>query len=256
MFFDGLWSAAMVQKIVIYQDDGVGEFGLLCLRRFFERHDVHLCDAADVIEDRVLENADLFVMPGGADLPYCAKLNGTGNKNIRAYVENGGTYIGFCAGAYYGCAALEFNKGTPGEISGARELAFTDAVAYGSLPDLAPFYDLTFKSAGVARIALPNNDMLDVFYHGGPAFRLGNDDAVTLACYTRLMGQPPAIIERKVGKGRAVLTGVHLEISANDLPNYPVSGETEKALLDTIIATMKNTKIHPHDILRTILWGG
>lgn len=32
---------------------------------------------------------------------------------IRQFVENGGTYIGFCAGAYFACNRVEFEIGTP-----------------------------------------------------------------------------------------------------------------------------------------------
>ena len=82
----------------------------------------------------------MLVMPGGADLPYCRQLNGPGNELIRgaqpccwlnmpsdvgkqsqilthstmsaAYVEDGGSYLGLCAGAYYACSYVEFDLGT------------------------------------------------------------------------------------------------------------------------------------------------
>lgn len=93
-----------------------------------------------------------LVMPGGADLPYCRRLNGRGNEIIRGmknhlqhsesihacgaatqkaemslvmqwhksmrvlsgsgYVEGGGAYIGLCAGAYYASSYVEFAIGT------------------------------------------------------------------------------------------------------------------------------------------------
>ena len=52
------------------------------------------------------------VMPGGADRPYCAALNGEGNRRIRAFVEAGGAYLGLCAGAYYASQRVEFELGS------------------------------------------------------------------------------------------------------------------------------------------------
>ncbi|MEW5299670.1 MAG: hypothetical protein WDW36_002662 [Sanguina aurantia] len=70
-------------------------------------------------------------MPGGADLPYCRLLNGQGNNMITEYVKGGGSYLGLCAGAYYGCSSVEFEPGSSMEVSGDRELAFFPGVAVG-----------------------------------------------------------------------------------------------------------------------------
>lgn len=205
----------MKRNIVIYQDDGVGEFGLKCLAQFFREDDVWFVTAEAVIDGRVLHMADIFVMPGGADLPYCEKLDGEGNDNIRAYVEEGGTYLGICAGAYYGCEAIEYHKGGDDEICEPRELAFAPVTAVGSIPALAKPYDLTLESAAV--ITLKNG--LQTYYHGGPYFRL--DSMVEVLAYYDLPFLAPAIIRTKVGKGTAILSGVHFEVGAAQLSNHP-----------------------------------
>lgn len=214
----------MARNIVIYQDQGVGEFGLSCLRDFFAGDHVELANAAKVIDGKVLQKADLFVMPGGADLPYCKKLNGAGNKNIRRFVEDGGIYLGLCAGAYYACRDIEYHKGRIDEICGPRELAFIDATAYGSLPDLAPWYNDTLDSAAIASV-----DGRKVFYNGGCAFLLRDSDASILASYDDIPGQPPAIISKSIGKGRVVLSGVHFEIGREHLRKWDVPAEEKTA---------------------------
>jgi len=241
----------MAQNIVIYQDEGVGEFGLTCLREFFRDDSVRLADADTVREGTVLENADIFVMPGGADLPYCRKLNGKGNANIRNFVENGGTYLGICAGAYYACKALEFHKGRADEISGHRELALADAVAYGSLPEIAPYYDMTLKSAGLVKLNISGKSAR-FFYHGGPAFRLENNETNVLACYEGFGKNPPAIIKTRVGSGHAVLLGVHAEMTSQNMGGYPAKGN-EKEILKHIIARMSQDSTDTHGILRDLL---
>lgn len=79
--------------------------------------------------------AAALVMPGGADLPYCADLNGRGNELIRRFVsELGGTYLGLCAGGYYGCSRVEFElESEKLRVEGERELGFFPGVALGAV---------------------------------------------------------------------------------------------------------------------------
>lgn len=229
---------AMTRNIVIYRDEGAGEFGLRCLEKFFAGDDVWFCTAESVIDGRVLGMADVFVMPGGADLPYCKKLNGAGNDNIRAYVEEGGTYLGICAGAYYGCRRVEFHKGREDEICGNRELAFADCIAVGSLSGIAPFYDETLNSAAIANIVLADGGRAQCFYNGGCRFDLPNNSpAEILARYEDLPDAPPAIIRTQVGEGFAILSGIHFEITPALLPQHPSDGERQK--LDALLTAFK-----------------
>lgn len=228
----------MAQTIVIYKDEGTGEFGLRCLEKFFEGEDVWFANAEAVIDGRVLGMADIFVMPGGADLPYCKKLNGTGNANIRAYVEEGGTYLGICAGAYYACKAIEFHKGRADEICGSRELALIDATAVGSLPGLASYYDETLHSAAITDITLADGTNAQCFYKGGCRFDLPKDSPVEiLARYAGLPDAPPAIVRARVGEGTAILSGVHFEITPALLPQHPADGERHQ--LDALLKAFK-----------------
>ena len=48
------------------------------------------------------------------------------------YVKSGGSYLGLCAGAYYGCARVVFEPGTPLEVVGGRELQFFPGTARGA----------------------------------------------------------------------------------------------------------------------------
>ena len=201
----------MAKRITIYADEGTGDFSVFCTRDFFGTENVALCKAPDVIDGTALQDCDLFIMPGGADLPYCRALNGAGNARIRAYVEAGGTYLGICAGAYYGCLDIAYHTGRADEITGARELALIDATAYGSLPELAGYYDETLGTATWARLIGAGGNACHSFYHGGCAFDVRDPDAEILARFADLPNQPPAIIARQVGQGRAILSGVHIE---------------------------------------------
>lgn len=241
----------MTRRVAIYADTGVGIFGLDCLRRFFADDRQILVSADAVRAGGFLETCDLFVMPGGADIPYCEKLNGKGTANIRDYVENGGTYLGICAGAYFGCSAIEYHKGRPDEICGTRELAFVRGAAVGSLPELAPYYDETLHSATIAGGVGPDGRECHALYNGGPTFRISGPETVKMHLRYKDLDSP-ALIEGAFGRGRAILSGLHMEVTAEDLLSYPPEDESEQRKAAALAAILKD-KPDPHTFLRKIL---
>ncbi len=220
----------MIKGVSIYADEGAGAWGLDGLKSLFGDRGPRLVTAADVIGGKAFENCGLFIMPGGADIPYCRKLDGAGNRTIRAFVESGGVYLGICAGAYYGSASIRF-QGSGGEmIAGPRELGFLPGVAEGPLTALAPPYDETLHSAAVTQLVFPDGSQGGAFYFGGPAFTYKESPDIRVhARYAALPGTPPAIVEIAAGKGKAVLSGVHPEASAGHVRAWPARDEKEGA---------------------------
>ena len=198
-----------------------------------------------VISGEFAENCDLFVMPGGADRPYCEALNGVGNKNIQAFIEAGGRYYGTCAGAYYGTDNLLFDEQNPAQMMNeTRELKFFNGQARGPLfapyPEGGPYPALIALSDDAGHV-LPDTNFT-AYYYGGPFFdypKLKDGTYKVLAYYpiskalektlylrperTAYWSKNPpalaAILSIKVGKGHVVLTGVHLENTAYDAKN-------------------------------------
>jgi glutamine amidotransferase-like uncharacterized protein len=209
-----------VRNICLYIDEGA-QFEIL-LREVAREIDhtraiVRPVLAEDVLVHGCLDTADSFIMPGGADLPYCRKLNGVGNVRLKEFVNAGGTYLGICAGAYYACRSVSFHVGRADEVSGERELAFFKARAIGSLPQLGPYYDLTIASASAASIEWEGLGILRAYYNGGPRFELSDAADVTIFARYVDVESAPLGIERSVGRGKAVLVGTHLEISKSSL---------------------------------------
>jgi glutamine amidotransferase-like uncharacterized protein len=219
------------QSIVIYKDEGVGEFGFSCLQNFFSNAKVTLANASQVVSGECFQKADIFVMPGGADLPYAKKLNGAGNKSIRAFVEGGGTYLGICAGAYYASREIAFHKGREDEICETRELALIDCVAIGSIPQIAPYYDDTLNSAAITNILLKDEKVIEAYYHGGCYFDVIDENTKVIARYESLVETPPAIITKNREKGRVILSGVHLEATQTRFGNFKAANHLLKELL-------------------------
>lgn len=198
--------------VLVYQDY-VHNNGILfrALSDHFGTDNVRYCDAAAILSG-ALDQARLFVMPGGADLFYCERLDGAGNRAIRAFVENGGAYLGICAGAYYACAALDWAKNEAAPINGPRELAFYKGTAAGPVYDFIEDGDFARSWDGIAEIEFAQS-RFPVLYSGGPVFT-GDDSAAVLARYTTLPGRPAATVECAIGKGRAILCSPHLEYDA------------------------------------------
>ncbi len=205
-----------------------------------------------MIEGKWVDKADMFVMPGGGDLDYCKHLNGEGNRIIREFVRNGGMYVGICAGSYYGCANIEFDKGLSSEVCGSRELAFFAGREVGPL--LAPYEVSCNSGARAAKVSLIENIVeksleekeMYLYSNGGGYFEM---DSLSLTCpvkgnegdavdggeevikgsegesntdaakNVRVIGRYvekenlPAILEVRYGSGVAILSAVHFECS-------------------------------------------
>ena len=224
----------------------------------------------EIISNAFSEYCTLFVMPGGADTPYCKALNGTGNKNIRAFVEAGGCYYGTCAGAYYAAENLLFDEQNPArKINATRELAFFLGQARGPLfvpfPGGGPYPATVALSAYADHGGDPNQVMIDenftAYYYGGPFFdypKLKDGSYKVLAYYpispalektlylrperAAYWSQTPqalaAILSIKVGEGHVVLTGVHLENTKYDEGNKGKDWD-RKLMLKRILKEMK-----------------
>lgn len=192
--------------VAVYQDY-VHNNGSLILALQDRDIIVQQVDAGDIIAG-ALPAFDAFIMPGGADLYYCEKLNGAGNAAIKRYVQDGGIYIGICAGAYYACASIDWNNG---EIAGPRELAFIDAKAVGPIADFIQDGDISKSWYGAAPITFEDKTFLSL-YGAGPRFENLKDDAEVIASYP---DHGPAVIGKRVGKGRVLLASPHIEICAD-----------------------------------------
>ena len=78
----------MTKNVFIYSDEGTDKTGIASIEENCRKRlklPYRQIKSEDIIED-VLQGKNIFVMPGGADLPYCKKLNGIGNEKIRKFL--------------------------------------------------------------------------------------------------------------------------------------------------------------------------
>mgnify|MGYP001030502596 CR=1 FL=1 len=230
----------MSVDILIYQDY-VHNSGILyrALCHYYGRERVGFCDAEDIMGGILGPAIHLFVMPGGADLYYCEKLNGAGNRRIRDYVEKGGNYLGICAGAYYACREIEWGKNTDQEIIGARELNFIDCLAKGPIRDFIKDGDINQSWNSAVTISVTDASepvQIITAYSGGPVFTEIRDDTKIIASFSDLPEPNASVLEKIIGRGKVLLSSTHPENNQTDFAktlyknNNPFYEHDKKAL--------------------------
>lgn len=238
------------KSILIYCDRGVSLPSALGLaintkQMLGNRYQVRFVNATEIVNTEWEKNAGLFIMPGGRARPFYESLGakwqkdkvtlgeerrleqiGEGNSRIRQFVENGGAYLGICAGAYYAAENTVFEKGGPLEVLDEGPLKFFSGTAQGPAYGPGKFAYYRRSGAGLAKVDFhqAGSDAIStqVYYNGGCFFRPRNleVDAVSMAAYVDIENMPSALVAAKVGKGRAVLSGVHFETQPWMMPIY------------------------------------
>lgn len=250
--------------MLVYNGSGVSassrDYTLHSLRTFLShRYDVQLVTPKTLRDEPWTDNCALLVFPGGRDLPYHFDLSGKPNRRIKEYVENGGRYLGICAGAYYACSEIEFEKGTPLEVTGQRELGFFPGLCRGTT--FPGFEYETESGARETSLALkreawrdhwsqsPNH--CDVWYNGGGSFVLDPNQppkgAQVLAEYEEVEPKQVAGVLCSVGKGQALLWAVHPEHPALDDVDGTPRQEKELHRLNLVRGTLSQLGLDVSD---------
>lgn len=204
----------------IYQDYVHNNGGLRrVLTSRYGLDNVRDVDSVDILNGVLDKSPDAFIMPGGASRYVADKLDGPGNAAIRAYVEQGGTYIGLCAGAYYACRRTRWRAGMDGEIITNNELAFFPGTGLGPIDSIADTMPDIDVPAGIVSLLDETGDTHPALYWGGPVFVPDSDAAGVRihARYADVPDQPAAVVSGTLGQGRYLLISPHLEIDARQL---------------------------------------
>ncbi len=223
----------MTTQILIYKGPGANFRCLRALKTELRPLSIKLVGPADLAASWEDQTA-LLIFAGGRDVPYHDALKGPLNRRIRTFVEKGGNYLGICAGGYYGSQSVQFEMGQPLEVSGQRELAFFPGTAEGPAYGKGQFCYESEKGARIAPLSLASGELSAAYFNGGCSF---SDAALypsvnVLAHYRNLPGQPAALIECRVGKGLAILSGVHPEYT---IQTCEVSEKQRKELFKALL---------------------
>lgn len=72
---------------------------------------------ASQIRDDVLDDYDIFVVPGGSESTCSNELDAEGRQKVKDFVIGGGSYFGICGGATFGAEYLYLFGGYMGPVS-------------------------------------------------------------------------------------------------------------------------------------------
>ncbi|KAI9259350.1 biotin-protein ligase [Sporodiniella umbellata] len=196
----------------------------------------------------------MLVLPGGRDIPFCEQLNGAPNARIRRYVEQGGNYLGLCAGSYYASDNIEFEKEHPWmAIVETRELAFYPGLCRGTTyPGFVYNSESGARSVPVIVEADTLGDLanqeIKMYYNGGGYFvhpeKYSNVQVLCrfkehgLRCTDEPKG-PAAIVLCQVGDGKALLIATHPEYDAHSESLLLADRNTQSILSDLVYSEAK-----------------
>jgi glutamine amidotransferase-like uncharacterized protein len=122
---------------------------------------------ADIQDGKLLNESGLryraLIMPGGYSAPRYWALHTKGPQQIRAFLEKGGNYLGFCAGAYYAAQNIRWAEKSSDDQVNRRE-------NYYHFPNVGALDLLPSKSSN-ATLEISNHDADEKFQ--GPQGPLG-----------------------------------------------------------------------------------
>ena len=166
-----------------------------------------------------LKDFDVLVCPGGSGGPF-DDLGANGVNRIRRFVEDGGGYLGICAGALYAsdyfvwAGVPSFEPPFDEELVMGREMSLDlfPGVGYFPIEEISVHTAMTqiniVDHAHPVTDAMP--DHMHVFYAQGPYLEPHDGANVTVLATYDATGDP-AIVALQYGRGRVLLSGVHPE---------------------------------------------
>ena len=170
-----------------------------------------------------LVNFDVLIWPGGHYPAYWIEVGQLGKANIQDFVNNGGGYLGICAGAYWACDYMVWmdDPAFPPpdyKVEGDEEnLDLFPGVAWGPIFEIAerpePGYAMT--QINITDHTHPITDSLpsdyQMLYSGGPYFEPYDQHQYSELGIYNITGDP-AIVSCEYGAGRVFLIAPHGEI--------------------------------------------
>lgn len=200
------------KKIALYDDAGSGGAGIPSVQRILDSEVKLDTVTADQIRAGGLAGYDAVIFTGGSGSKQSESLQPAGIDEVRKFVENGGGYMGICAGAYLACDGFSWSA----HMLNAKTVSQKWRRGKGNVE-----MELTEEGK---KILGEFQEPLLIKYNNGPIIKVaGNDlpDFVPLAYFRTEMaenGTPagvmvnsPAIVASTFGKGRIITISPHPE---------------------------------------------
>ncbi len=200
--------------VALYDAEGTGGKGASAVDRILSEAGMRVRRVGpEEIAAGALADFDLTIFPGGSGSKEAAAIGEHGRRQVKAFVEGGGGYLGICAGAYlctsgfdWGLKILDARTVSPKWQRG-RGMVQIELTAEGQqiLGDRPGLLEVRYANGPIIRPAgveaLPDYQVLALFRtelaeHGSPA---------------GAMTSSPAIAAGRCGEGRVVFVSPHPE---------------------------------------------
>ncbi|CAL1541513.1 unnamed protein product [Lymnaea stagnalis] len=133
-----------------------------------DHHTVDYITPQAIKEGLWLKNCSVIIFGGGYDRGFESAVGRDGAQKIREFVINGGHYLGLCAGAYWACDHIEFDKGGPLEVTGERFLKFFPGICVG--PAFPGFQYNSKQGVQAVPVRYGKSETFHAYMHGGGYF--------------------------------------------------------------------------------------
>ena len=216
-------------KIAVYDAGGVGVSGPRNLDNVFAYKKVILRRVGAVdIKAGILNQFDLVIFPGGSGSKQAAALEVEGREVVKKFINQGGGYVGICAGAYLAASNYQWSLGI------SNHKTFCESIDLPGIGRKSMWYrgasaPVKMELTEEGRRILGNvKGVFDVRYHNGPIMsdmgKEGVEPFRSLATFRSevsrykpqegTMVNTPAIIVGEFGKGRVLCISPHPESTA------------------------------------------
>ena len=201
-------------QIALYNDGGYGTWqdGLTALEQFLTWKGVAYTEVnADTVNNTDWPTRyQAICFPGGYAYYYKLAIDSNGIQKIRQFVNDGGSYLGICAGAYFASDSVQWEE--DGLLDYPLDLF--DGAAIGAIDSIAPWDNYTMTQVNLN----PNHPINQyepafeiILYYGGPYFRKHAGAAMDTVGTWQSYHDLPGIITFNYGNGRVLLMGPHPE---------------------------------------------
>ena len=198
----------------------------------------------------ISEATSLFVLPGivGEECLYQDHIGNEGFRKIKDFIENGGAYLGFCAGAYHAFSTISYE---PPEAQKKLRLNTDRPIRGVAKGPIHSHYrpcndDNVFADCTTIRVTVGGDKPYEtnICYGNGPVlFPHDEEDYETLVRYRDIEGQPPAIIVKPFGRGLVIASGLVPQYGAEPViaEKMRLNGQCPRSLVTLA------TELAPHE---------
>lgn len=198
---------------------------------------IHINDPSYITSREWFKNANAFVVPGGSAFGLYENLQEGGCKKIKQFVDQGGSYLGICAGVYLASPyAFRFNKESD-PYEGIARIPLIEETLQG--PTYSQFdangMQTSFgnSTAKLVPVTVTSSDKeFYTFWNGGGYYSQLNSSQRAIALYGDDPQKIAAMVQTNPQGGTVVVSNVHPEIrleEPSEFQPFPFDEEQIKA---------------------------